>query len=71
MNLNLSKFLVQQRKLKQAHPFHMVSESPWPILVSFSLLSLTLSSVMYMQSFSLGKELLNLGLFLTVCGMGF
>jgi cytochrome c oxidase subunit 3 len=69
MSITLSSFLAQQRKFQQAHPYHMVSPSPWPIFLSFSLLNLALGVVMYMHSFFLGKELLQLGLFLTVGGM--
>ena len=36
----------------QAHPFHLVSPSPWPIITSLSLFSLTTSIVMGMHSFS-------------------
>ena len=60
-NIKLNKF--------QYHPFHLVETSPWPILVSFSLLSLTLGAVMYMQGFTYGGQLLSLGFTLTVFGM--
>lgn len=60
-NINLSQF--------QAHPFHLVDPSPWPILVSFSLLSLTTGAVMYMQGFANGGLLLLLGFILTSTGM--
>ena len=58
-----------KRYLIQKFPFHLVPASPWPILVSFSLLSLTQSAVMYMHGFEYGGYLLNLGLILTVTGM--
>ncbi|MBD5655431.1 MAG: cytochrome c oxidase subunit 3 [Candidatus Eremiobacteraeota bacterium] len=35
----------------QAHPFHLVSPSPWPILTCISLLSLTSSGVLTMHVF--------------------
>lgn len=35
----------------QGHPFHLVSPSPWPISISFVLLSLTTSGVLYMHKF--------------------
>jgi cytochrome c oxidase subunit 3 len=35
----------------QAHPFHMVSPSPWPILTSSSLLSLAVSGAFSMHVF--------------------
>nr|AWB36241.1 cytochrome c oxidase subunit 3 [Lactarius sp. (in: basidiomycete fungi)]AWX52920.1 cytochrome c oxidase subunit 3 [Lactarius sp. (in: basidiomycete fungi)] len=53
----------------QSFPYHLVDPSPWPILVSFSLLSLTLGAVMYMQGFTYGGHLLSLGFTLTVFGM--
>lgn len=61
-NIQLNKF--------QYHPFHLVENSPWPILVSFSLLSLTTGAVMYLQGYPNGGLLLTLGLILTVSGMG-
>lgn len=36
----------------QAHPFHLVSPSPWPLYISVSLLCLTSSAVLAMHSFS-------------------
>jgi cytochrome c oxidase subunit 3 len=53
----------------QAFPYHIVDPSPWPILVSFSLLYSALNSVMYMHGFANGGLLLNLSLALTVLGM--
>jgi len=45
--INLSQY--------QAHPYHLVDPSPWPILVSFSLLSLTTGAVMYLQGHPNGE----------------
>lgn len=59
MNKYISKF--------QFFPFHLVDPSPWPILVSFSLLSMTIGAVAYMHGF--GNILLNLGFILTISGM--
>jgi cytochrome c oxidase subunit 3 len=39
----------------QAHPFHLVSPSPWPLYSSISLLSLTTSGVLTMHGFSYAK----------------
>src|ERR1700729_1936822 len=61
-NIQLNKF--------QYHPFHLVENSPWPILLSFSLLSLTTGAVMYLQGYPNGGLLLTLGLILTASGMG-
>jgi cytochrome c oxidase subunit 3 len=30
----------------QAHPYHLVEVSPWPLLTSFALLTLTVSAVL-------------------------
>lgn len=57
------------RSLLQFFPYHLVSRSPWPLLVSFSLLVLTLSAVMYMQGLPNGGYLLLLGFVLTAYGM--
>lgn len=43
-NLNRSSF--------QAHPFHLVSPSPWPIFTCIALLTLTTSGVLTMHAFS-------------------
>jgi cytochrome c oxidase subunit 3 len=59
---------IDSRKF-QAHPYHMVDPSPWPISLSFSLLVMTISAVMYMHGFKNGGYLLNLGTALTVTGM--
>lgn len=37
------------RSVFQSHPFHLVSPSPWPILTSISLLTLTTSGVLTMH----------------------
>jgi len=40
------------RSLFQAHPFHLVSPSPWPLTISMNLLALTTSGVLYMHKFA-------------------
>ena len=59
-----------KRCLYQLNPYHMVPESPWPFFESFSLLSLTVSAVMYMHGYPYGGLNLILGLILTVYCMG-
>ena len=49
-NLIRSKF--------QAHPFHLVSPSPWPLNTSFCLLATTFSAVLSFQGFEKGVNLL-------------
>jgi len=54
LNLNRGNF--------QAHPFHLVSPSPWPIYTSISLLTLTTTSVLSFHSFDQAKYFLILAL---------
>ena len=57
------------RLILQFNPYHLVPQSPWPLLVSFSLLSLTQSAVMYMHGYANGGILLALGFTATALGM--
>lgn len=52
MNNNNLKNLQVQRANFQLFPFHMVTNSPWPLFISFSLLILTMGSVVYMQGYA-------------------
>lgn len=60
-NIYIMTFKLMNRSV-QAHPFHLVEASPWPIAVSFSLLVTTLSAVLTFQGYSNGLFLLILGL---------
>lgn len=51
----------------QAHPFHLVEPSPWPLVASFALLTLTVSGVMTMHGYAFGGYLALIG-FLSVVG---
>lgn len=51
------------RSLYQAHPFHLVSPSPWPIFTCLALLSLTTSGVSTMHNYNQSKLVL-LGAFI-------
>lgn len=42
----------------QAHPFHLVSPSPWPLNTSLCLLATTFSAVLSFQGFEKGIDLL-------------
>jgi cytochrome c oxidase subunit 3 len=53
----------------QAFPFHLVTPSPWPLFVSFSLLFLTIGAVMYMHGYPNGGLSLTIGLISTIYGM--
>lgn len=46
----------------QAHPFHLVSPSPWPLNTSISLLATTFSAVLTFQGFTRGMNLLTIAL---------
>jgi len=46
----------------QAHPFHLVSPSPWPLCSSICLLNTTFSAVITFQSFTEGIKLLLISL---------
>lgn len=53
----------------QKFPYHLVDSSPWPLLVSYSMLSLTVGAVMSMQLIRRGVSLFLSGLNLTTSGM--
>ena len=53
----------------QAHPFHLVSPSPWPILTCISMLSLTTSGVSTMHSFYYSQNIFFIALLSVVYSM--
>jgi len=53
----------------QGHPYHLVEPSPWPLLTSFALLTLTTSAVMYFHGYTHGLTLLVAGFFATLFAM--
>jgi cytochrome c oxidase subunit 3 len=55
----------------QAHPFHLVSASPWPLFTCISLLTLTTAGVLTMHGFSHGGYFLTLGFLSLVGSMSF
>ena len=55
----------------QAHPFHLVSPSPWPLFTSISLLTLTTSGVLTMHSFEYGQYNLILAFISLILCMSF
>ena len=63
LNLNRSNF--------QAHPFHLVSPSPWPLYTSISLLSLTTSSVLSFHGFAYAEYNLMMSLTSLILAMSF
>jgi len=53
----------------QAHPFHLVSPSPWPVFTSINLLALTTGGVLTMHGFSYASYFFFLALVLLVYSM--
>ena len=60
-NFNRSNF--------QAHPFHLVSPSPWPLYTSISLLTLTTSAVLSFHGFDYAENNLILSIISLVLSM--
>nr|QCS25150.1 cytochrome c oxidase subunit III [Arthonia kermesina] len=58
-----------KRSVFQAHPFHLVSPSPWPLNSSVALLSLTCSGVLNMHGFTKASGFLFLALFCLLISM--
>jgi cytochrome c oxidase subunit 3 len=55
----------------QAHPFHLVSPSPWPIYTCIALLTLTTTGVLTMHNFSGADNFLKLAFVSVICSMSF
>jgi len=61
--------IIKNNNNLQTFPYHLVEPSPWPILTSFALLTLTVSAVMYFHGYENGGYLLSLGFLLTTFAM--
>ena len=59
------------RNIFQAHPFHLVSPSPWPIYSCISLLALTTSGVLTMHGIKSGHYLLIFSFISLISSMSF
>lgn len=55
----------------QAHPFHLVSPSPWPLFTCISLLTVTTAGVLTMHGFSNAQYFLIIALLSLVSSMSF
>ena len=55
----------------QAHPFHLVSPSPWPLLTCIALLTLTTTGVLSMHNFNNAGYVWALALIMVVSSMSF
>lgn len=53
----------------QAHPFHLVSPSPWPLYTCVALLTLTTSGVSTMHGFSNAESFLSLAFVILISSM--
>jgi len=53
----------------QSFPFHLVEQSPWPIVTSFTLFLMACSAVLFFHGFPFGGEILILGFMLTISSM--
>lgn len=67
-NINKSENSNSQISLP-SHPFHIVDQSPWPIVLSAVLLSLTMSAVLTFHGYPMGNILLLLSFILLNWGM--
>jgi hypothetical protein len=63
LNLNRSNF--------QAHPFHLVSPSPWPLYTSISLFTLTTSAALSFHGFAFAEYNLMISLIAVILTMSF
>nr|BBH42921.1 cytochrome c oxidase subunit 3 [Marophrys sp. SRT127] len=54
----------------QKHPFHLVDQSPWPLVTATCALATAVGAAMYMHSFKNGDLILFSGLFMLISSMG-
>jgi cytochrome c oxidase subunit 3 len=60
---------MNNRRNLPTHPFHIVDQSPWPIILSGILLCLTISAVLSFHNYPIGDLLLAVSFLLLVWGM--
>jgi cytochrome c oxidase subunit 3 len=70
MKINVNKGGHAKAAVYQNFGFHLVTKSPWPILMSFSLLNMAIGAVLCMHGFNHGSSVISLGLIITIFGMG-
>lgn len=66
---NFNNPIALKRSKFQSFPYHLVEQSPWPLVNSFTLLTMAIAAVMYFHGFPYGGELLSLGFILTASVM--
>ncbi len=54
------------KKQFQPYPYHMVEASPWPVLMSFAIMSMMIGGVLYFNNIAHGGLLLFLGFLSTI-----
>ena len=59
--LQLDKYTLYMKSLRQRHFFHMVTPSPWPFCTSINVFFIALAAVMYMHNYMNGGLYLLLG----------
>jgi len=52
--------------MKKYHPFHLVTPSPWPFLISIAAFQTAMGATMYFHQYDFGGLLLTWGLILVV-----
>ena len=56
-------------KSKQAHPYHLVEPSPWPLAGAISGLVIAVGAIMFMHKINFGTWVFGLGGFLVIATM--
>jgi heme/copper-type cytochrome/quinol oxidase subunit 3 len=64
-----NKFLYNNEKKFNLHPFHLVDPSPWPFFISVALFVLTLGIVLFFHTFKYGAFIMFLGLVFLISTM--
>lgn len=64
-----NKFLYNNEKKFNLHPFHLVDPSPWPFFISIALFVLTLGIVLFFHTFKYGAFILFFGLVFLISTM--
>ena len=67
----IRKFIIVNNSIVglPSHPYHIVDQSPWPIVLSCVLLSLTISAVLSFHGYVMGDFLLLSSFILLIWGM--
>ena len=63
--------IINNKSKFQSHSYHLVDQSPWPFLISWSLFFSAIGAVLSIHGFYNGELLLSLGLLLTLSIMYF